>query len=339
MPAPLALRLAGAGALAGLARALASAVSARRYTFHGKTVLVTGASRGLGLVLARQLVAQKAKVAICARDLEELEGARDDLAAIGEPVLALVCDVTDRAEVERVVHTVEERFGPVEVLIHNAGIIQVGPVEEMTLEDFEHAMAVHFWGALYTSRAVIPGMRRRGRGRIVHISSIGGKVPVPHLLPYTASKHALTGFSEGLRAELLPAGIRVTTVCPGLMRTGSSLRASFKGRHRAEHGWFALAGNAPLLSVNAERAARKILKACRRGQAVLTLSPQAKLLASLHGLFPGLTARAMSWVNRALPKAGGIGKRAMEGRESHTVLTQGLLTSLGRRAALRNREV
>src|SRR5262249_50390239 len=145
------------------------------------------------------------------------------------------CDITDRERVEEMVAVVQYRWGPVDVLINNAGTISVGPVETMTLDDYRRAMRTHFWGPLYTIHAVLPAMRRRGTGRIVNISSIGGKVSVPHLLPYNASKFALVGYSEGLRAELARDGIVVTTVCPGLMRTGSPRHAFFKGRHRAEY--------------------------------------------------------------------------------------------------------
>src|SRR5918912_3423887 len=129
----------------------------------------------------------------------------------------------------------------------------------MTLEDFEQAMAVHFWGPLYATLAVLPQMRARRDGRIVNISSIGGKVSVPHLVPYSASKFALAGLSDGLRAELSKENVIVTTVCPGLMRTGSPRNATFKGKHRDEYAWFSISDALPLTSMSAERAARQII--------------------------------------------------------------------------------
>ncbi|HZB47373.1 MAG TPA: SDR family oxidoreductase, partial [Pyrinomonadaceae bacterium] len=210
----LILAAAGAGAL------LAARAFFRRrneYDFRGKTVLITGGSRGLGLVLAREFADEGANVALCARDNEELERARQDLAARGARVFAFPCDVTDRAQVKELVEVVERHFGGIDVLVNNAGTIQVGPVEVMTLEDYEQAMNVHFWAPLYATLAVLPEMRRRGEGRIVNISSIGGKISVPHLVPYSASKFALVGLSDGLRAELAKDNVVVTTVCPGLM--------------------------------------------------------------------------------------------------------------------------
>src|SRR5204863_2590958 len=125
---------------------------------------------------------------------------------------------------------------------------------------------------VHTTLDVMPDMRARREGRIVNISSIGGKVSVPHLLPYSASKFALVGLSEGLRAELAKDGIVVTTVCPGLMRTGSPRNAQFKGQHRAEYAWFTLSDSMPFFSQSAERAARQILSACRHGEAEVVLS-------------------------------------------------------------------
>ncbi|MGH9900873.1 MAG: SDR family NAD(P)-dependent oxidoreductase, partial [Pyrinomonadaceae bacterium] len=224
----LILAAAGAGAL------LAARTFVRRwreYDLRGKTVLITGGSRGLGLVLARELAREGANLAICARDPAELERARVDLINRGANAIAFPCDVTDRAQVKELVDVVRHRFGRIDVLVNNAGVIQVGPVEEMTLEDYEEAMRTHFWGPLHMILEVLPDMRRRGGGRIVNVSSIGGKIGVPHLTPYSASKFALVGLSEALRAELGKDGVVVTTVCPGLMRTGSPRNATFKGQH------------------------------------------------------------------------------------------------------------
>src|SRR5437868_10247139 len=174
------------------------------------------------------------------------------------------------------------RFGRIDVLVNNAGTIEVGPMEVMTLDDYEKAMRTHFWGPLYMVLAVLPEMRARKEGRIVNVSSIGGKISVPHLLPYCASKFALTGFSEGLRAELAKDGIVVTTVCPGLMRTGSPLNAFFKGQHQAEYAWFSISDSLPISSISAQRAARQIVRACKNGDAEVILSVPAQLAALFH---------------------------------------------------------
>ena len=201
------------------------------YDFKNKVVLITGGSRGLGLVLAREFAAEGARLVICARDEDELERARLDLESRGGEVMTHRCDVTARTEVLEMICAIESRVGGVDVLVNNAGIIQMGPIDVMTQADFEKAMNAHFWAPLNTTMAVLPRMRQKKSGRIVNISSIGGKVSVPHLVPYCASKFALTGLSKGMRTELLKDGIAVTTICPGLMRTGSPLNAGFKGKH------------------------------------------------------------------------------------------------------------
>jgi short-subunit dehydrogenase len=209
----------------------------------------------------------------------------------------------------------------------------------MTLEDYEEAMRAHFWAPLYTTLAVLPEMRRRGEGRIINVTSIGGKISVPHLVPYSASKFALVGLSEGLRAELKKDGVLVTTVCPGLMRTGSPRNADFKGQHRAEYAWFSISDSLPITSMSATRAARQIVAACKRGEAEVILSIQAELAALFHGIFPGVTADMLALVNRFLPEAGGIGSRSAKGKDSESKVSPSLLTAATERAARRNNEM
>jgi NAD(P)-dependent dehydrogenase (short-subunit alcohol dehydrogenase family) len=328
----------GAGVGAFLA-ARAVARTFRTIRLDGRMVLITGGSRGLGLVLARQFIEEGAHVAICARDLDELERARENLAAHGADAFTVACDVTEREHVEWAVQTVLDHFGRIDILVNNAGIIQVGPFEVTTLEDYESALRTHFWAPLYTTLAVLPSMRRRGMGRIVNISSVGGKISVPHLLPYGASKFALTGLSEGLRAELAKDGIYVTTVIPGLMRTGSPPNALFKGQHRAEYAWFSISDALPVLSTSAERAARRIARACCSGDPELILTLPAHVAVRFHGLFPGLTTDLLSLTNRLLPGPGGIGTRAVKGRDSTSSLSPSWITRLSDEAAVRNNEI
>jgi len=309
------------------------------YDLRNKTVLVTGGSRGLGLVLAREFAREGAQVAICARDEEELEHARIDLANRGAEVMTVKCDVTNASEVESMINEVRGRFGKIDVLVNNAGTIQVGPLEVMNREDFEKAMQAHFWAPLNTMLAVIPEMRERGDGRIVNISSIGGKIATPHLVPYSASKFALVGLSKGLRAELRKDGIVVTTVCPGLMRTGSPRNANFKGKHREEYAWFSISDSLPVTSIRAERAARQIIDACKQGRAELVITVQAKLAVLMDALFPELSAEMLALVNRMLPEAGGIGEHTAKGRDSGSSWSPSWLTTLTEDAALKNNEV
>jgi NAD(P)-dependent dehydrogenase (short-subunit alcohol dehydrogenase family) len=334
-----ALPMAVALALGGLLGARALIRARRSYDLRGKVVLITGGSRGLGLVLSREFARRGSRVAICARDADELERARLDLEGRGARVLALACDVTDRAQVETLARDLTAQWGSIDVLVNDAGVIQVGPLDTLTREDYEDAMRTHFWGPLNTIMAVLPQMRARREGRIVNISSIGGKISVPHLLPYSASKFALTGLSEGLRAELARENVLVTTVCPGLMRTGSPRNAQFKGKHRAEYAWFSIADATPVLTTSAESAARRIVDACRNGDAELTFPLLTTLAVGFHGLFPGVTADILGQANRALPDADGAGTGRVRGAESQSKLSPSPLTTLGDRAAARNNEL
>jgi NAD(P)-dependent dehydrogenase (short-subunit alcohol dehydrogenase family) len=324
---------AGAGAVLAL-RALRGRAT---YDFRDKSVLITGGSRGLGLVLAREFAAEGARLTIVARDRVELEQARADLAARGAEVLAFTCDVRDQADVQSAIKRVVARYGSIDVLINNAGVIQAGPVEHMQVADFEDALNTHLWGPLYMMFAATPYMRRQSGGRVVNIASIGGKVAVPHLVPYTTSKFALVGFSDGMRAELARENIIVTTVCPGLMRTGSHLNALFKGQHAEEFTWFSIIDSLPISSINAQRAARQIVEACRRGDPQLLISIQAKMIALLTEVFPNLSARALKLMNQMLPAPTGSGGDATKtGWESQSPLAPSLLTRLSDRAAEEN---
>lgn len=305
----------------------------RKIDFANRCVVITGGSRGLGLVLAHEFARRGAHLALLARDDIELTKARQELRSYGRDVRTLICDVRDQTDVNYAINRVMEYYGQIDVLVNNAGVIQVGPMEHMQLEDYENAMQVHFWGPLYTTLAAIPHMRRQGGGRIVNISSFGGKVAVPHLLPYSASKFALVGLSDGMRAELAKDNILVTTVCPGLMRTGSHINAMFKGQHRDEFAWFAISNALPLASIDARRAAQQIVDACSRGDPQLIITPQAKVAVLAQALFPDLVAIGTDIANRLLPGVtSSQGDRLQTGWQSQSGLAPSVLTSLADRA-------
>lgn len=333
------LLLAGAAGVAAALTARALLRRSRRFSFAGKAALIAGGSRGLGLVLARQLVDAGARVAILARTQADLEDAERELLARGGEVLAVGCDVSQPEEVGAAVRQVLQRFGGIDVLFNVAGIIQVGPLEAMTREDFERAMDVHFWGALNTTLEVLPDMRRHRWGRIVNVASLGGKRAVPHMLPYTASKFALVGLSSGLRTELAKDGILVTTVIPSLVRTGSPRNALFKGQHRKEYAWFSIADSLPGVAMSAEQAAAQILRACRDGEREVLLRNPVNLAVALQAFLPGTTQALLGVVARLLPRMGGIGQRSAYGYESTSRLSPSLLTRLGDAAAQRNNEM
>lgn len=330
------------GVIAGAVGALAGRQLVRRtrhVDFNGRVVVITGGSRGLGLVLARQLASEGARLCLLARDEDELRRAAEQFPPDVE-VMIVRCDVRRRADVRAAVDAIHERWGVIDVLINNAGVIQVGPLEHMTASDFENAMATHFWGPLHLMFEIVPSMRRRGFGRIVNISSIGGQLAVPHLAPYCSSKFALAGLSDAVRAELDQYGIRVTTVTPGLMRTGSPRNAAVKGHHEAEYAWFAIADSLPGVSASAESAARRIIEACRFGDPNLTITVPAKLAIAFSAIAPAAVARAMIVANRFLPGPNGsTGDQGKRGRESTSKWVPSAATVLTDRAAVINNEV
>jgi NAD(P)-dependent dehydrogenase (short-subunit alcohol dehydrogenase family) len=290
--------------------------------------------------MAREAGRLGAHVVIAARDEAELLRAQRDLQAHNIQAAIVVTDVATEAQAQRLIAQVIERHERIDVLINNAGVIVVGPVDHMTVADFEEAMATHFWGPLHTMLAAIPHMREQGGGRIVNISSIGGKIGVPHLTPYCASKFALTGVSTSLRTELARYGVLVTTVCPGLMRTGSPFNAWFKGRHRAEFAWFAIADSLPLLSIDGRRAAAQIISAMQRGDAELVVSWPARLAVVAEAIAPNVVAKAMAFVNRILPAPTGLlGNESHSGWHSSSPWAPSALTRLTERSAAENNEV
>jgi short-subunit dehydrogenase len=271
----------------------------------GQTVVITGGSTGLGLALAHRFGNAGLRLVLAARDSDELAAAREELllrssVANEDDILLVACDVSDKEQASGLITAAINGFGGVDILINNAGVMEVGPAQNQPIEAFESAMAIDFFGAVYTTYAALPYLLKKGRGAVVNISSIGGKVAVPHLLPYVAAKFALAGFSEGLHAELRNQGILVTTVCPGLMRTGGETHAHFRGQVEKEKAWFQTSARTPLLSANAHQAANKIFNAINVGRSEITITPQAWLAARFAGCAPETTQAICSWVNACL---------------------------------------
>jgi short-subunit dehydrogenase len=278
-------------------------------------VLITGGSRGLGLAIASRFARTPVKLVLASRNLAELQQAQSTLLARHphlhpEDFHLVAADLSKPEEAQRLITEAIARFNRIDVLINNAAIIDVGPVESQTLDIFERTMQINFFAALYTTWAALPHLRTQTpltgnrRASIVNIASIGGKIAVPHMLPYSASKFALVGFSEGLHAELRHKGIRVTTVCPGLMRTGGEDHANFIGDAEFERRWFNFAATTPFIAVKADYAANRIFHAVATGRAEITISPQAWLAARFAGLCPTTTQYANALTNHhILPKA------------------------------------
>ena len=243
--------------------------------------------------------------------------AADELrpAAAAPDVLPVPTDVGEPDEAARLAARAVERFGRIDVLFNNAGIISVGPVQAMTRDDFEAVLKTNFWGALNVTLAVLPTMQAQGFGRIGNVSSVGGRFVIPHLVPYTTSKFALTGLTRALRAELARDGILVTGIYPSTIRTGGHTHALFKGDHEAEYAWFGLSDTLPGLSISAERAAEASIRAVCQGdpEVIIGLPARAAILAD--SLFPGWTDELNLLINRALPTPANLGEPAVRGEQ------------------------
>jgi short-subunit dehydrogenase len=295
--------LGGAALALGVVRRRRESNAAR--LLKGKVVLITGGSRGLGYAIAQQLASLGARLVLVSRHADELRRAKDHLLETGgisaKDVMVLPCDVSVAGEIQEVVTAATTYFGQIDIVVNNAGIILVGPVESQTLGSFQEAMNINFFGALHTTLAVLPKMLARGNGVIVNIASIGGKVAFPHLLPYVASKFALVGWSQGLHAELAGKGIDVITVAPGIMRTGSHIQARYAGKQEKEYRWFASAASFPGTATNAKSAARKVVRALLSRPAEISIGLQAIAAARFANLAPELTATLLSIANKLLP--------------------------------------
>jgi short-subunit dehydrogenase len=308
----------------------------------GEVAIVTGASRGLGLELARELGRHSVRLVICARGASALREAADQLRADGAEVTAISCDITEEPSARLLVDTALSAYGRLDIIVNNAGIIQVGPAASNQFSDYESAIRTMALAPARLTLTALPVMRERGHGRILNITSIGGKISVPHLLPYCMAKFATVAFSEGLRAELGSGPITVTTAVPGLMRTGSHEQAMFHGQREKEFTWFSLGASLPLISMDATRAAKRIVSAMRGRRAEVILTPLGEVGARGAAIFPGITARVLHAVSLTLPNAADGSGELARGEELRPALSSRLfdrLTTLGRSAARRLNEV
>ncbi len=274
-----------------------------RYDLHGRTVLITGGARGLGLLLAREFGRRGARLVVVSRTPSDIARAVDELRDRGHDVMGECVDVRDPRAVADLVHLVVGRTSRLDVLVNNAGVIQAAPFEDAQLEDFQESLDTHFWGPLYLTREALPHLRAApGGARILNISSIGGRIGVPHLAAYAAGKFALAGLSDTLRPELHAAGVRVTTATPGLMRTGSHVKILLRGRHEQEALWFGAGIITPFTSMAGERAARQLVDACVAGRAHVTPGVQFRIGEVAEVIAPGATAAVKAFVtSRLLP--------------------------------------
>ncbi|HYP74342.1 MAG TPA: SDR family NAD(P)-dependent oxidoreductase [Polyangiaceae bacterium] len=279
----------------------------RRTRLAGKKVLIVGGSRGLGFAAARRFLREGADVAICARYEAELARAAAELRGLAESiedasgghprVVTLRADVTQAHAANALIESAIRQLGCVDVLVNCAVDITIGPLEALTAEDYEQAFRGIFFAVYHPTMAVLPHMKARSFGRIVNVTSVAGKAPIPHNGTYVTGKFATTGFSAVCAAELRKYGIRVSTVLPPPLRNGAWLNASYKGLADQELCWFARALQSPLTSADPERAARAIVEAARWGDVERMVTPTSFLQARLHALWPSLSVALAAFLD------------------------------------------
>ena len=264
--------------------------------FRDKHVVITGGSSGIGLALARRLAGRGARLSLIARDEAKPAAARQSVAA-GSPGAAVSiasADVSREADLLAAILAVEKANGPVDILITSAGVARPGYFEEVPVAEFERSMAVNYFGTLYALKAVVPGMRSRGHGSVVLISSGAGLVGLFGYTPYAPAKFAVRGLAEALRAELKPAGVLVTLVYPPDTDTPQLAEENLTKPIETK----ALTAEAGLWSADA--VARVTLEGMERGSFVVTPGFPLTALNLLHSL---LAPVFCWWFDRVAAKA------------------------------------
>ena len=186
---------------------------------EGKVVVITGASSGLGEATARMLSAQGAIVVLGARRVDRIDALAKELSDAGGKALALQTDVTRAADVQRLVDAAVEKFGRIDVLVNNAGLMPSSPLERLKIDDWDRMIDVNIKGVLYGIAAALPHMKAQKGGHIVNVSSVAGHKVRAGTAVYSATKHAVRVLTEGLRQEVKPYDIRTTIVSPGAVAT------------------------------------------------------------------------------------------------------------------------
>lgn len=254
----------------------------QRRSISGSRILITGASQGIGKALAEMAAERGAKVLAAARSLDLLEEIAEPLRAKGRQIEIVQADVTSADDRQKMADAAREHFGGLDVLINNAGIGATGHFAEAGPERLRQIMEVNFFGLTETTRVCLPLLREGTKPAIVNISSIAGKRGIPGRSDYSASKFAVQGFSEALRAEMVRFEIDVLVVNPGLTQTNFSKNMiEQKARLQLDH----------MRGMTSEQVADATLRALERGKNDITLTTQGKLLVLVSRLFPRLADR------------------------------------------------
>jgi NAD(P)-dependent dehydrogenase (short-subunit alcohol dehydrogenase family) len=262
---------------------------------RGRVAVVTGAAKGIGRATALELAAQGARVAGCDTDEAQLGATLRECEGLGASTLGAVVDVSDASQMQAFAEQVERELGPTSCLVNNAGVGVSAGFFDTELEDWEWLLRVNLWGAIHGARSFAPFMRARRAGRIVNVASASGYCNLPALAAYGTTKYAVVGLSEALRAELLPSGVMVSVVCPGIVATSILDTARIRGvrdveaERRSLQALYRRRGHAP------ELVARAVVGALKSGKALVPVTSEAWLLYVMKRAMPD----ALPWLLRA----------------------------------------
>ncbi|MCC9601926.1 SDR family oxidoreductase [Stieleria sp. JC731] len=204
-----------------------------------KVVVITGASSGLGATTAKHLSAAGAIVVLGARREDRIAKLAQELTKQDAKALAIKTDVTDVAQVKRLVDTAVERFGRVDVMLNNAGLMQQSPLEAFKIDEWDNMIDVNIKGVLYGIAGALPHMKRQESGQIINVSSVAGHKVTPSGAVYCATKHAVRAISEGLRTEVKPYNIRTTVISPGAVATKLPTHITHEESHEGINDYYA----------------------------------------------------------------------------------------------------
>lgn len=260
------------------------------------TVLITGASQGIGKATALLFASKGYDVVLAARHSDHLQAVAQEVQTLGKLALAVPTDVRDAEQVNTLTQKALAQYGSIDVLVNNAGIYISGPVEQFSLSDWHQAIDTNLWGYIHTIQALLPQFLDQGSGTIVNVSSIGGKVPIPYLVPYSTSKFAVTGLTEAMHSELKPKGIHVCGIYPNLIKSDLMERAIFQGKDdqdaQARREQLNQVLSTPVVE-KPEDVAKAIWDGVKNQRAEVIVG-SANVSKAAYGLFPGL----MQWVFR-----------------------------------------
>lgn len=251
---------------------------------RGRNGILTGASRGLGVHMARALAREGVNLALAARSAHALEEVREEVLSLGVKAVALPTDLTEAAQVEALAEEAERELGSVDLLVNNAGVEFTAPYEEYPREKLHAAVNVNLLAAMLLTHAVLPGMLLRGRGHIVNISSLAGKIGFPCQTPYAATKAGLIMFTHSLRAELVDQPVGVSVICPGFVADDGMYA------RRENIGWPAPAALKPTTT---DKVVAAVIKAVKQNTAerivnLLPMRPMIALREVIPGVMPGV---------------------------------------------------